>query len=368
MNASNDINQEQLLPIPVNEPLPHRKVMRRWLIPLSERTTVYAIVLLIFDYSLLFGALAGTVLVHAWLGKLALGMAAGFMIGRLFIIGHDACHQSLTPHRGLNRVLGRIAFLPSITPYSLWDVGHNVVHHGYTNLKGFDFVWAPLTRDEFNALPLWRQAMDRVYRSGWAPGLYYMIEIWWLRMFFPSKSYLGTRRAIFLWDCLLVSAYALVWTAALVFAASAASEPLLPVLVCGLFVPFLFWCSMIGFVVYVHHTHVKVSWYDDRADWARAQPFISTTVHLTFPLRFGAVLHHIMEHTAHHLDMSIPLYRLKTAQKMLEDLLPQRIVIQRFSWRWYFDTARRCKLYDFTRRCWTAYSGHATSEPAVVPV
>jgi omega-6 fatty acid desaturase (delta-12 desaturase) len=142
----------------------------------------------------------------------------------------------------------------------------------------------------------------------------------------------------------------------------------LPVLVCGLLVPFLFWCSMIGFVVYVHHTHVKVSWYDDRADWARAQPFISTTVHLTFPLRFGAVLHHIMEHTAHHLDMSIPLYRLKTAQKMLEDLLPQRIVIQRFSWRWYFDTARRCKLYDFTRRCWTAYSGHATSEPAAVPV
>ena len=54
--------------------------------------------------------------------------------------------------------------------------------------------------------------------------------------------------------------------------------------------------------------------------------------------------------------MSIPLYRLKGAQKMLEDLLPQRIVIQRFSWRWYFDTARRC---------WTAYSGRATSEPLV---
>jgi omega-6 fatty acid desaturase (delta-12 desaturase) len=377
MNLSREIDTETVLqraahapiaPIAPNEPLPHRKVMRRWLMPLSERTTVYAILLLLFDYSLLLAALAGTVLVHAWLGKLALGMAAGFVIGRLFIIGHDACHQSLTPHRGLNRVLGRIAFLPSITPYSLWDVGHNVVHHGYTNLKGFDFVWAPLTRDEFNALPLWRQAMDRVYRSGWAPGLYYMIEIWWLRMFFPSKSYLGTRRSIFLWDCLLVSVYGLLWIAGLVFAASAAGEPLLPVLACGLFVPFLFWCSMIGFVVYVHHTHVKVSWYDDRADWARAQPFISTTVHLTFPLRFGAVLHHIMEHTAHHLDMSIPLYRLKSAQKMLEDLLPQRIVIQRFSWRWYFDTARRCKLYDFTQRCWTAYSGKATSEPAVVPV
>ena len=215
---------ERPIPVPVTQPLPHRKVMRRWLIPLSRRTTAYAILLLIFDYTLLLGALAGTVLITGWLGKIACGVAAGFMIGRLFIIGHDACHQSLTPHRRLNRVLGRIAFLPSITPYSLWDVGHNVVHHGYTNLKGFDFVWAPLTRDEFNALPLWRQALDRIYRSGWAPGLYYMIEIWWLRMFFPSQAYMGTRRSIFLWDCLLVSASGLVWIASLI-AASPSTAP-----------------------------------------------------------------------------------------------------------------------------------------------
>jgi omega-6 fatty acid desaturase (delta-12 desaturase) len=36
-------------------------------------------------------------------------------------------------------------------------------------------------------------------------------------------------------------------------------------------------------------------------------------------------------------------------------------VIQKFSWRWYFDTARRCKLYDFQRRCWTDFSGLPTS-------
>jgi omega-6 fatty acid desaturase (delta-12 desaturase) len=189
-----------------------------------------------------------------------------------------------------------------------------------------------------------------------------MIEVWWRRMFFPSKAFLGARRPIFLWDCLLVSAFGLTWIASLVAASSMTGQALLPVLVCGLVIPFLFWCSMIGFVVYVHHTHVQVSWYDDRGEWSRALPFISTTVHLTFPLRIGAVLHHIMEHTAHHLDMSIPLYRLRNAQKMLEDLLPERIVLQPFSWRWYFDTARRCKLYDFTNRRWTDYSGMVTSE------
>ncbi len=352
------------LPLPPEAPLPHRKIIREWLIPLSTRTTLRAIALLLLDAALLAAALAGVVgFASAWV-KLACGLAAGFITGRLFIIGHDACHQSLTPHRRLNKWLGRIAFLPSLTPYSLWDAGHNVVHHGFTNLKGVDFVWAPLTQAEYDALSPLGRLMDRIYRSGWAPGLYYMVEIWWKKMFFPSRQQMPSRRAVFLWDNLLVSAFALAWVGGLWAAAVATSQPVWLLMVMGVAAPFLFWCAMIGFVVYVHHTHVKVSWHDDRAAWQKAQPFVSTTVHLTFPWRIGALMHHIMEHTAHHVDMSIPLYRLQQAQAKLEEMLPGRIVVQRFSWRWYFETARRCKLYDFGRRCWTDYAGRATSTPA----
>ncbi|HSW20677.1 MAG TPA: fatty acid desaturase [Ramlibacter sp.] len=346
-------------PLPLHAPLPHRKTLREWLTPLSTRTTARALALLTLDYALLLCALAGaTLLAPVWL-KLLCGVAGGFVIGRLFIIGHDACHQSLTARRGLNRWLGRIAFLPSLTPYSLWDVGHNVVHHGYTNLKGVDFVWAPATPAEYAAMSPARRLLDRVYRSGWAPGLYYMVEIWWKKMFFPNRREMPTRRRVFLLDNLLVSAFALLWAGGLWGAAVATQQSALILLAAGLVVPFLFWCAMIGFVVYVHHTHVKVSWHNDREAWARAQPFVSTTVHLTFPLRIGALMHHIMEHTAHHVDMSIPLYRLERAQARLEELLPGRIVVQRFSWRWYFETARQCKLYDFERACWTDYSGRA---------
>jgi omega-6 fatty acid desaturase (delta-12 desaturase) len=111
-----------------------------------------------------------------------------------------------------------------------------------------------------------------------------------------------------------------------------------------------------------------VQWHDDKAAWSKASPFVSTTVHMTFPYKMGAAMHHIMEHTAHHVDMSIPLYQLKDAQQMLEDTLPGRIIVQGFSWRWYFQTARDCKLYDFTRRCWTDFDGKPTSDfkPAVV--
>ena len=149
------------VPIPPGEPIPHRKIIREWLIPLSAKTTFNAVALLILDYSLWAAFMAGAVFCETATAQLLCSVAAGFCIGRLFIIGHDACHQSLTPHRNLNKWLGRIAFLASLTPFSLWDIGHNVVHHGYTNLKGFDFVWAPLTKEEYSQLGFFSRMRDR---------------------------------------------------------------------------------------------------------------------------------------------------------------------------------------------------------------
>ena len=45
--------------------------------------------------------------------------------------------------------------------------------------------------------------------------------------------------------------------------------------------------------------------------------------------------------------------------------LPGRIVVQPFSWKWYFQTARDCKLYDFKTDSWTRYDGTVTSPRAM---
>lgn len=357
--------------LPALPPIPHRKLIRSWMQPVARRDTALAVALLAFDL-LLFGVtLAATIAVSGLLAKLLLGVVSGFIIARLFIIGHDACHQSYTPHRGLNAWLGRIAFLPSLTPYSLWDTGHNVVHHGYTNLKGFDMVWAPLTLQQYRALPAWRRGLERCYRSGVGPWLYYFIEMWWLRMYFPSRRYMPTRRGVFIGDGLLVSAVGGLWIGGLILAAQATAQSATMLVLTGFGLPFLVWNALIGFVVYVHHTHTQIAWHADKPSWSAAQPFVSTTVHLTFKSWFGLdmdqLLHHIMQHTAHHVDMTIPLYRLKRAQAILEAKMPGHIVIQPFSWHWYFDTARRCKLYDFDRHCWTDFEGQATTEPVILP-
>jgi omega-6 fatty acid desaturase (delta-12 desaturase) len=347
--------------------IPHRKLIRAWLAPLSTRSTARALALVVLDIFLFGLCLAAIVLAPAAWMQLVASVATGLVIGRLFILGHDACHQSLTRHRGLNRWLGRLVFLPSLTPYSLWEVGHNVIHHGYTNLRGFDFVWQPRSLEEYRALPRWNRALERVYRSGWAPWLYYIVEIWWARLLFPNRRRMPSRRPVFTLDGVLVCAFAALWIAGLCWAARATGQSAAWLVGVGFALPFVLWNGLIGFVVYVHHTHPGVAWYEDKRSWAAAQPFVSTTVHLTFKSMMGTVLHHIMEHTAHHVDMGVPLYRLKEAQALLEKKLAGHIVVQPFSWRWYADTARRCKLYDFDARCWTDFSGRRSALSLELP-
>ena len=337
--------------------IPHRKVIRSWMAEIASTSTPRALALVALDLVLLVLTSAATILVASSVLKVLTACAMGLVISRLFILGHDACHQSLTRHRPLNRWLGRLMFLPSLTPYSLWEAGHNVVHHGYTNLRGFDFVWQPLSIDEFNALPPRRQWLERVYRSGWAPWAYYGIEIWWKRMFFPNRATMSTRRAVFFWDSVLVSAFAVLWIGGLAAAAVVTQQSIAWLIVVGFALPLTVWSGMIGFVVYVHHTHRGVAWYADKKAWSASQPFVSTTVHLTFRCALGTVLHHIMEHTAHHVDMSVPLYRLQRAQALLEAKMPGSIVVQPFSWSWYAQTARCCKLYDFDKGRWTDFAG-----------
>jgi hypothetical protein len=112
------------------------------------------------------------------------------------------------------------------------------------------------------SLTLFARLKECLYRSGWAPGLYCMREIWWTRLSFPNHKAMPAQRPIFMKDCWLVSAFA--------------------------------------------------------------------------------------------------LYRLMDAQSELEHMRPKRIIVQPFSWRWYSQSARRCKLYYVKRNDWTDFSGRVS--------
>src|SRR5579862_5718664 len=118
--------------------------------------------------------------------RLLAGTCEGVLLAVLFVIGHDACHGSFTSRRWLNLSVGRIAFLPTLTPFSTWELSHNLTHHVYTNLKQLDYVWTPLSKGEYDALPGWRRRLERVYRHPLGLALYYPVEIWWRRLLFTS--------------------------------------------------------------------------------------------------------------------------------------------------------------------------------------
>src|SRR4051794_5347164 len=182
-------NAAEKTPSPSNDSVraDARKAVRVAMQEYLRRDSVLPVLRLLMDLVFLGACIVGACYFTAWWAKALMVVPASIAIARLFVIGHDACHGSYTKYDWLNKIVGRIAFLPSLTPFSLWDVGHNVAHHGFTNLKGRDQVWVPMSAEEWQAASKFRRGLERIYRSGFGQGLYYLIEMWWKKLILPTK-------------------------------------------------------------------------------------------------------------------------------------------------------------------------------------
>jgi omega-6 fatty acid desaturase (delta-12 desaturase) len=328
---------------------------------------------------LFFTALAGYVLsflaagaVPGWPAKLLCAFPIFYYLARLALVGHDAGHGSLTASAALNRWLGRLAFLPSWHPYTTWVVSHNTLHHAYTNLRGKDPMWAPLSKVEFDRLSPLRRALERCYRTPLGVALYYLIEYWWKALLFPRgamrERVVNSRPALF--DCLAVSVTFLVQCLALVawqrFVARRLSLPESPVpvlLVAGVLLPFFLMSWWSGLVGFLHHTHPRVHWYANVAEWCRFRGRVEGTVHNVIPWPLGWLTGNSLEHTAHHVDPKVPFTALPASQRRLEETCPE-VVVQRLTLRECLRILSACKLYDYQRHRWLGYDGEVTAEVA----
>lgn len=316
--------------------------------PMRTKTTSLALGIFAADLAIYAATVSLAIRSHSLLPALAFGTLAGFSIGMLFVVGHDACHGSFTASARLNAWVGRIAFLPSLTPFWSWDAGHNRTHHVYTNLKPLDYVWMPFSKSEFDALPGWRRLLERCYRTPLGVGLYYAVEIWWKHLFFARGT--ARRHNAFLADSLACAAYC---TALMASALSVGWAALLTAVVW----PFVIWNWMMGWAIYEHHTHPRVPWFDDENEWRAAGAQVRCTVHIVLPGVLDFLLHRIMQHTAHHLDVTVPLYRLRQAQGALELGAGEDLVVYRWSPISFMRHLRVCKLYDFKQHRWVGFDG-----------
>ncbi len=308
----------------------------------------------------------GAFLLPEWWMRAAALAAVPLVIGGLFVIGHDACHGSLTHTGWLNRLLGRLCLLPAWHPYTSWAHAHNTLHHGWTNFKGREPAFPPFTKEELDRLPPWRRLLERAYRTPAGIGFYYAVDFYLKHLILPRGRRRPPNRVAFHLDRLLVLLFLGAQAAAALALARLIRDPVVPPTAYGVGVaagPWLVWIWFMSFVSFVQHTHPRMTWYDREEEWSFYHVQLRSTAHVVFPWPVERLLHNIMDHPAHHLDPTIPLYELPESQRQLERDCPEHAVVIRWTPWDYFRTCAACKLYDFGRHCWTDFAGVPTSPP-----
>ncbi|SFB15724.1 omega-6 fatty acid desaturase (delta-12 desaturase) [Poseidonocella pacifica] len=281
---------------------------------------------------------------------LALGLAAGFrdvpwilipgviltaISGvRLYMLQHDCGHGSFFTTRKLNDRVGLLLSPLTLTPYRAGRMNHNLHHAHIGNLdeRGASEIFT-MTLAEYEAAPLWRKLTYRLYRSPFTlflfgPTLLYLFRYRWPRnarqagvMDIVAHNallavFLGGLVMLFGWQAVLV------WGASLILAASF-----------GALIP------------YVQHNFEEVYWAEpDVRDFETAA--LEGSAVIDFGPLFDLATANIAYHDMHHLNASIPSYRLKECHRALEERLDPvkvspRDALRCFRWKLWDEESRR---------------------------
>ncbi len=320
-----------------------------------ERSISRALWVLLQAVALYVLPLVGLAMTNKWWALLVLWPLTGLAVAGLFVLGHDASHGALVDSRRLNRVIARLCMAPSAHVESAWDLGHNRIHHGYTTRQGFDFVWHPVTVEEYRALGRSARLRHRLEWSWFGAGAYFLRAVWWEKMWrfnAPGKRHGAiVRDKIVLGSALAVTVAATTVLGA--FTGGWLGAVWMPVKL--LVVPFLLFVQIIGWTVYVHHVAPDIRWWT-RREWTQFKGQMESTTILRMPRVVNRLwFHNIYVHVPHHVDARIRFDHLPKAAAAIDAAYPNTVRSSKFSIRQYFRTTRACKLYDFEAGRWLPY-------------
>ncbi len=307
------------------------------------------------DAALYLGLIALLVVVESPFLLVPLWVLTALTTAALFILAHDAAHDSLFASKRLNYVIGQICMLPSLHVLEAWVLGHNRIHHGHTVREGMDYVWHPATPENYRSMTPTQRAMHRLKWSWLGAGVYYGWDIWWKSMMNftpPAKIAANVKR-----DRTIVWTYAAVLSLVLLGAGAFQYGGIggaLWMWTKVFAVPFLLWNYVIGIAVYVHHIAPDIAW-QSRREWTRFKGQMEGTTILHVPAWMNFFMHNIMLHVPHHVDMRIPFYRLPEACEAIRSGYGDVVRERSFQLSDYRRTTRVCKLYDFETHSWHGY-------------
>ena len=325
-----------------------------------QRSTSRALLSLAFDLALYVGAVWAAIATSNPVLTLVFGVIAGTATAFLFVWGHDAAHGALFESDRLSEALGTMAMLPSLNMYRLWVFGHNKVHHGFTSLSTIDWIWRPLTVEEYQRRSRWGRVVYRLERHPVTCALHYLLRVWWPGMvrFRPdprARQVSGVTASKLVSAGYAVGLAGVAWWFGGPFAAFAV-----------VVVPFAVFTWYIAFFIYLHHTHPDVAFYDDRKEWSALDGQLRSSITIRSSRLWEGLTHNILVHTPHHVDTRIPFYRLRQASSDLAGPYGDDITTYRFRWRTVLDIFSSCQLYDFHEHRWSRFSDVWSSDPVQV--
>jgi acyl-lipid omega-6 desaturase (Delta-12 desaturase) len=275
------------------------------------------------------------------------GLLSGAATAMLFVWAHDAAHGALFKNKKIAEVLGTLAMLPSLNMFRMWAYGHNRVHHGFTSFSPIDWIWRPFTPKQYKALSSFQRMLYRIERSFFTCAFHYLRRVWWAEMlgFNPGKD--KKERKYYRDGKILVLIYALIMSAVSYFFAGGLIGILSAVIL-----PFIVFNYFIAMIVYLHHTHPEIPFFDVKSEWSQVVGALYCSTIIKCSKLSQVLLHNIMTHIPHHLDVRIPFYHLPEAYAALKKEYGPYIHEYEFKWAYALKIFKQCKLYDFENKIW----------------
>jgi omega-6 fatty acid desaturase (delta-12 desaturase) len=320
-----------------------------------ENPTWKGLAYFVRDVALYLLVVTGLVLFDNPIVVVALWFVSALVVSGLFIVAHDAAHESLFGSKRLNSLVGHLAMLPSWHVYEGWVLGHNRIHHKYTVRQGFDFVWHPYTPEQWAEMSGFERVRHRFEWSWLGAGAYYLREVWWHKMMVgkpPARWVSPIRRDRWIVVGFVAGASALLgWYG---FARYGTPLGAAWVVTKVLVVPFLAFSYVIGSFVHVHHIQPDIRWWP-RREWTKFKGQMEGTTVLRAPRGMNFFVHWIMVHVPHHVDMRIPMYNLELAADAIKEAYPEAVHDAPLRFRDFVANTRQCRLYDFEAGEWLTY-------------
>lgn len=288
--------------------LPTMKELNPLLLPFQKpewKPAIWQLINTLVPFFALLGLMGASLQMSYWLTLLLALPTAGFLV-RIFILFHDCGHNSFTPSRKANKIIGFILGVITLTPSEQWWKSHAIHHATSGNLdkRGVGDV-TTLTVEEYRAKP-WIERMG--YALFRFPFIMFGLGPIW--MFIIAHRFALPRFS-------KKETMSVVWTnIALIFYLGGLSllfggvwnmvKVLLPV----------FWLAgMFGiWLFYVQHQFEGVYWAPD-TEWDYVASALKGASYYRLPKVLQFFSGNIGFHHIHHLSPRIPNYQLEACYK-----------------------------------------------------